>query len=551
SIPQSLPVFIDREKMDKIIMNLFSNALKFTDCGGSIEINIKEDENNCYIEFSDTGIGIPDDKLDSIFDRFSQADTSSTRKFEGTGIGLALTKELVTLHNGTITVKSIHKEKNSGNHGTTFIVSIPKGKAWFENKNDIEFVTSEELDESVSDHRFPGMREMADLKLDDLAESEIEKKHASAMSILVVEDNPDMRNFLKSLLTGIYNVHTADNGQAGYDTAKSIKPDLIVSDVMMPVMNGYEMTEKIKQDEELKRTPVLMITAKSEITNKIEGLESGADDYLTKPFNSRELFARIRTLLKTREYEKEISKRNFEIEQEIEVARQLQRRLLPESIRDIPGYNSHALYIPMAEVGGDFYDYTIRNPYIDLFIADVSGHGLPGAFLAMMTKMSLESVTERQSTNHTLSLVNDIIYRSTVNSNFVTAFLCRIDTSTNILKYSNAGHVPPLVYRRKNSEFFELKAKGKPLGWFKNISIEENEFQLLPGDRLILFTDGITECENLNGELFGDERFKKFIISCADSPAEKFCNEFIPHLNGYSESKKFNDDLTLLVFDVK
>lgn len=551
SMNESLPLFIDREKMDKIIMNIFSNALKFTDCGGSIEINIKEDENSCYIEFTDTGIGIPDDKLNSIFDRFSQADASSTRKFEGTGIGLALTKELVTLHNGTITVKSTHIETNFENHGTTFTVSLPKGKAWYESKNDVEFVTSEELDESVSDHRFLGMREMAELRLDDSSGTEPEKKNTSAMTILVVEDNSDMRNFLKSLLTGFYNVHTAENGQEGYDKAKSIKPDLIVSDVMMPIMNGFEMTEKIKQDEELKRTPVLMITARSEITNKIEGLESGADDYLTKPFNSRELFARIRTLLKTREYEKEISQRNFEIEQEMEVARLLQRRLLPESIKDMSGYNSHALYIPMDKVGGDFYDYTIREQYIDLYIADVSGHGLPGAFLAMMTRMSLESVTERQSTNHTLSLVNNIIYRSTVNSNFVTAFLCRIDSHTNILKYSNAGHVPPLVYRKKSSEFFELNAKGKPLGWFKNIPIEENEFHLLPGDRLILFTDGITECENRDGELFGDDRFKEFILSRADLSAEKFCNTLIPHLNGFSEREKFNDDLTLLVFDVE
>jgi len=294
-----------------------------------------------------------------------------------------------------------------------------------------------------------------------------------------------------------------------------------------------------------------MITARSEITNKIEGLESGADDYLTKPFNSRELLARIRTLLKTRGYEKEISQRNFEIEQEMGVARLLQHRLLPERMIDISGYSSHALYIPMDIVGGDFYDYTIREQYIDLFIADVSGHGLPGAFLAMMTKMSLESVTERQLTNQTLSLVNDVICRSTVNSNFVTAFLCRIDSSTNILKYSNAGHIPPLVYRKKSSEFFELKAKGKPLGWFKNTPIEENEFHLLSGDRLILFTDGITECENRDEELFGDDRFKEFIISCADLSAEKFCTALIHHLKGFSESDKFNDDLTLLVFDVE
>ncbi len=134
--------------------------------------------------------------------------------------------------------------------------------------------------------------------------------------------------------------------------------------------------------------------------------------------------------------------------------------------------------------------------FVDLFIADVSGHGLPGAFLAMMTKVALESVQSRESTGAVLSIVNDVICRATVNNNYVTAFLCAIDTRTKMLKFSNAGHFPPLVYRPSSGEFMELSAKGTPLGWFRNIIIEEKEIGLVPGDRLVLFTDGITECMN-------------------------------------------------------
>jgi len=204
----------------------------------------------------------------------------------------------------------------------------------------------------------------------------------------------------------------------------------------------------------------------------------------------------------------------------------------------------------MDKVGGDFYDYTRRDQFIDLFIADVSGHGLPGAFLAMMTKMSLESVSERQSTSRTLYQVNEVICRSTVNSNYVTAFLCRIDTRSNMMKYSNAGHLPPLVHRRKSGEVLELKARGMPLGWFKNLKIEEKEIQLLSGDRLIMYTDGITESMDPGRELFGEERFRRFIRAGGELSPAVFCDSLLAHLRDYSRNEKLDDDLTIIVFDV-
>jgi PAS domain S-box-containing protein len=568
---EQVPVYIDFEKMEKVIMNLFSNSLKFTGNGGAISVRVRDDDASCYIEFRDTGEGIPARSIESIFDRFGQADTSATRRHEGTGIGLALAKELIEMHGGTIQVESRYMEEFPVDHGSVFTITLRKGREHFENEHHVEFITGDELEESVSDHRFYGMREMHDLSpgihagapsaesageagsagvKTAAAESHAISPADTGSSVLIVDDNPDMRDFLTYLLKKQYAVHWAENGKAGLDAATRLSPDLIITDVMMPVMDGHELTRRLKDDGVLRHIPVIMLTAKAEMSHKLEGLEHGADDYLTKPFNSKELLARVKTLLKTREYEKSIFRRNHEIEQEMEVARLLQHRLLPERIIELPGYDSHAEYIPMDKVGGDFYDYTCQDRFIDLFIADVSGHGLPGAFLAMMTKMSLESVIDRQSTSRTLGLVNDVICRSTVNSNYVTSFLCRIDTRSNNITFSNAGHVPPLVYRRNSGEVHELNARGMPLGWFRNLQIEEKEFQLLSGDRLVLYTDGITESMDPRRELFGDDRFREFIVANSALTPVDFCDTLLARLREFSQNDKFDDDLTLIVFDV-
>jgi signal transduction histidine kinase/serine phosphatase RsbU (regulator of sigma subunit) len=551
SLHDSVSLFIDQEKMDKIIMNLFSNSLKFTEKGGFIKINITDDAKYCYIVFEDSGVGIPSDKIDLVFDRFSQVDSGSTRKYEGTGIGLSLVKEFVVLHGGEVSVTSRFIDDFPASHGTCFVMTIPKGKDHFADNENIYFVKSSELEASASDHRFFGMREMAEFKEgSDNIDAPEQKKAESGNTILVVEDNPDLRNFLKFLLSEHYNVHLAVNGGDGLNKARELKPDLIISDVMMPVMNGYEMTKKIKEDKDLKRIPVIMLTAKAELAEKIEGLENGADDYLTKPFSSKELFARIKILLKTRNYEIILEKRNSEIEEELKIARLLQHKLLPHHIPEITGYRFHPIYIPMDKVCGDFYDFSDHGGHIEIFISDVSGHGLVAAYISLIAKMALDSISEKTSCSHVMHLLNEVICKCTVNSNYITAFFCIVEKDTNIMKYSNAGHMPPLVYRKNNNDFYELKAKGKPLGWFADLQLSEEQIQLEKGDRVLLYTDGITECMNGSRELFGEKRFKDFIISNIDLEPEAFSDKLINDLKIFSGNDKFDDDLCLIVFDV-
>ncbi len=546
-------LYFDQEKMDKIIMNLISNSLKFTEQNGSIDIRVHDDDIYCYIEFEDNGRGIPSDRIAVVFDRFSQADSSSTRKFEGTGIGLSLVKEFVKMHGGTITVESRYIEENPDRHGTTFLITLLKGTEHYEAMDNVEFVTETEVQDSVTDYRYLGMREMKDLDLNSQKHSsdiEMNISAESRFSILVVEDNADMRDFLTMLLLEKYYVYTAVNGKEGLQMARERNPDLIITDVMMPVMNGYDMTKGLKSDDKLKIIPVLMITAKAELVHKIEGFDYGADDYLTKPFNSKELLARVHSLLRSHEYEKIILQRNQVIENELEIARLLQQKLLPGEMIDIHGYRSHSVYIPMDKVGGDFYDFRFENNTLELYLADVSGHGLPGAFLSMLTKMALESIENRDSTMEVLKQLNDVIYRSTVKNNFITSFYCIIDIDTNTMKYCNAGHIPPLLLQGERNDFIELQTKGKPLGWFKDLELEEKTVQLVPGDKLILYTDGITECTDEQYRFFGEDRLCEVIMEKRTEDPEAISEHLLNSLISFSGTDSFDDDLTLLIFEV-
>ena len=555
SYADSIMLYFDPERLDKVLMNLLSNAFKFTGTGGVIAITVSEDDDHCRIVVADTGEGIPEKSLSAIFERFNQADTASARKNQGTGIGLALAKELVEMHGGTITAESRYISDYPDNHGSIFTITLPKGRTFFENSTNVEIAENTGLDAFVKDYRAIGIREIAELKNDDTASAGCENMEnvptpGIEKSILVVDDNADMRNFLRILLQKRYRVILAENGEEGIRCARKHRPNLIVTDVMMPVMNGFEMTAIIKKDEVLKTTPVIMLTADTELNNKVAGLEFGADDYLHKPFNSLELMTRISSLLNNYEYQQIISRRNRDIESELDVARMLHKRLLPVSMPEVPGYHEYVVYNPMDKVGGDFYNVERREDFIDIFIADVSGHGLSSAFLATVTKIALENITARTTPDKVLHLLNNVIHRHTVRCNFVTAFYAIIDINTGAMSYSSAGHTPPFLYRKKNDEFIELMAKGTPLGWFQNIRIEEKIINLESGDRIVFYTDGITECSNPANDLFDEIGLQNAIREHAGRTAEEFSCELMKELEAYHGQNTFDDDITMLVLDV-
>ncbi|RYU92813.1 hybrid sensor histidine kinase/response regulator transcription factor [Emticicia agri] len=284
---QEIRGYIDKDKLDKIITNLLSNAFKFTSKKGKVMATLESPSaKTIIITISDTGVGIRKDKLDKIFDRFYQVDSSQNRKFEGTGIGLALVKELVGVLKGTIHVES---EENAG---TTFRVRIPVDKATWNNAivaEESETVPyTENLTESltVNGHTKP---------IADHLNGEQEN------ILLIVDDNDDIRAYIKSIFESDYQVVEAVNGKEGIIKATEKIPNLIISDLMMPEMDGFEFCKVLKSDEKTSHIPIIMLTAKANVESRVEGLELGADDYLIKPFHKEELLVRVRNLISIRE----------------------------------------------------------------------------------------------------------------------------------------------------------------------------------------------------------------------------------------------------------
>ena len=280
-----IQICFDADKMEKIICNLISNSLKFTPENGEIKITVSVFSPNVEIIIKDTGIGIPEDRLSHIFDRFYQVDSTNTREQEGTGIGLALVKELVELHKGNIIVNSKEGE------GTEFIIHLPVGDLKAENNQ--SGVTH---DQPFDFDRNIEYDEASDVGLVDNDKSQ-PSRAINQQIVLVVEDNTDVRAYISEQLENNYHIVEANNGAEGLIRAQDEIPDLIITDVMMPKMDGYQFAKKIRSDEKTSHIPIIMLTAKAALDDKIEGLETGVDDYLTKPFSSKELRVRVNNLI--------------------------------------------------------------------------------------------------------------------------------------------------------------------------------------------------------------------------------------------------------------
>ena len=280
-----IELYFDRDKAEKIFTNLISNAFKFTSTHGEITVSIAKNEHDVRIGVKDTGQGISAEKLPHIFDRFYQADDSLTRNQEGTGIGLALTKELVELHHGTIEVTS------KPNHGSEFLITLPTGRSHLTEDQIVaeDFILSEEPTTPIEPAEAFEASQTKDLQKTD-----------SETIVLVVEDNSDMRTYIRETLHPAYKVVEAFDGSEGVECAREIIPDLIISDLMMPKKDGYQLCNEIKQDEVTSHIPIILLTAKAERKDKLAGLELGADDYLVKPFDSQELQIRVKNLIEIR-----------------------------------------------------------------------------------------------------------------------------------------------------------------------------------------------------------------------------------------------------------
>jgi CheY-like chemotaxis protein/AraC-like DNA-binding protein len=292
-----LNIWADPSMLEKIVFNLLSNAFKATKEHGKVTLKVHETENEMYfplikdkkliegicISISDSGIGINSKDLDKIFSRFYQVKELDKQYYGGTGIGLEVVKSFVDLHKGKIDVKS------QNNIGTQFKIYFPKGNEHF-NKN----LPTQKL--NLNHSNFEQINDGIDQI--DLKDS---KKRETKKTILIVEDNLELKNYLKNELTETYKIKTAENGQEGLEKALKFMPDIIVTDIMMPVMDGFEFCIKVKNDIKTSHIPLLMMTAKGMQIDKIKGIDSGADAYITKPFNMGVMKSHIKQLITSRQ----------------------------------------------------------------------------------------------------------------------------------------------------------------------------------------------------------------------------------------------------------
>lgn len=302
---EELPVWIDRNNFDKVIINTLSNAFKFTPTAGHILLSLTHTDHHAYISIKDSGIGIPKDKLETIFQRFYQTPADPSDRNIGTGIGLDLTRSLVELHYGTISARNNEGEKGSKfEHGSEFIIRIPLGKDHLKPEEIIEEeeMKKEQNNELAETEQEEQLAESNDQPAETLNNSDTTPASAKGAKaeIVIVEDEEDIQEYLKAQLSSDFKIRTYPNGKVALNEILKNKPDLVISDIMMPEMDGTTLCAKLKSNINTNDVPIILLTAKSREEDQLEGLQTGADAYILKPFNMDILHRNIINLLTVR-----------------------------------------------------------------------------------------------------------------------------------------------------------------------------------------------------------------------------------------------------------
>ena len=392
-----------------------------------------------------------------------------------------------------------------------------------------------------------------------------------AETILVVDDDADILDLLEMSITSDgFNVITAANGPNALSEAKANSPDLILLDLMMPDMDGIEVINKLKADSATCTIPVIMLTARTQISEKIQGLNEGADDYITKPFDLKELTARIEAVLGRVRPIKYINPligamgdwfSEAGVEQlaaHLQTAAIIQQKLLPQASPDLPGFDIAGMLRSSTSVSGDFYDFIpLGDGQLGITIADVRGKGIPAALLMVMIRTALRLVCrEESSPASVLKRINDLLVVDTDPDLFATMIYGVLDAESLTFTYSNAGHCYPLHLKETNadpeSEINQLKVGGMILGSFDFVDFEYEATQLKPDDTILLYTDGATEATHKTDETFyGEERLTELFRSNRHLSAELTCQAIETDLLNFSGTNQRHDDLTIVVIKVR
>jgi sigma-B regulation protein RsbU (phosphoserine phosphatase) len=375
-------------------------------------------------------------------------------------------------------------------------------------------------------------------------------------TILIVDDTPINIGVISGALKDIYKTKVATNGEKALVIAGGEeKPDLILLDVMMPGMDGYEVCRRLKADPNTQNIPVIFLTGQTGTEDETRGFEVGAVDYIHKPFSEAVVKARVRTHLMLRDAHEQIAHQLVEINNELEMARLIQLSILPRETPRLQGLDIVARYMPMTSVAGDFYDFIIvDDKHVGILMADVSGHGLPSALIASMLQVALTAQAAHASDPARVLAGLNRALCGKFERNFVTAAYVYIDMEKKQLTYGGAGHPPLLFWSKSAGKVNEVLENGIVLGMVEEAEYASLQVPIAPGDRGVLYTDGIPEAKSSEEEEFGTERFRKFMEANEGLPVDGFADALIDELfrwSGQPRGQGQQDDITVLTFDMR
>lgn len=365
--------------------------------------------------------------------------------------------------------------------------------------------------------------------------------------IVVIDDNANDLAVTKRFLERRgYDAIPALSGEEGLALARQMLPDAFIVDYRMPVLDGFEVTRRIKADPELQTIPVLMLTGSDSAEHVVQGLGAGAEDFVTKGSDIEIVVARLRSLLRMKAYQDQLRRMNTQMTRDLQIARRVQEALVPQRAFASPGLNIRSAYIPSEVLSGDFYDYFTQEEMMYLFVADVSGHGLPAAILVSLLKSYIhtEAANDR-SLAEFMARLNDFLFSVSLPTQFATAALFRIHERQ--LLYSNAAHPPFLLYQRETRRTTILEQPSNLLGAMPNMAFEEHSVAVAPGDTLFVYTDGLTDRVNRDGDFYAIDRIAALLESAPDADVNTLYDAIYNDVSNFAATEEFRDDIAFVV----
>jgi len=374
-------------------------------------------------------------------------------------------------------------------------------------------------------------------------------------TILAVDDTPENLDVVKGILGSDYIVKAATSGPMALKIAEKQPPDLILLDIMMPDMDGYEVCRRLKENELTKDVPVIFLTAMDQTTDEAQGFELGAADYMTKPVNPPILKARVATHLALKSSMDQIRKHKDRMQQELNVGRDIQMSMLPVDFPPYPDrkeFSIHALLKPAREVGGDFYDFFfVSDDEICLVLGDVSGKGVPAALFMAVTKTMIKTqAADDSSPASIVTRVNEELSADNPACMFVTLFVAIVNVRSGELRFTNAGHNPPYILRHDGKLDCLDQRHGPIIGAVEGVAYREDQIEIGEKDTLLLFTDGVTEAMDTSNQLYSEARLEEFLKKSDNTP-EQLTVAVLDAVEQFATGAEQADDITILAFRIE